>query len=126
MLTHLRQRVERILAQSSRATLSTWGPADIQTSEFECQARGIRLYLRIPRSSDHLFNLEYHDTVVVSTAEWQVRGQARILADEDATPDLVVGPGERGPWTCVVEVTPRRIQIAGTDASQGDTIDMEE
>jgi hypothetical protein len=124
MLAHLRHRVEQTLAQTHRAMLSTWGPADIQSSEFECQAHGMFVYLRVPLSSDHLFNLEFHARVVLSAAEWQMRGHARLIADEDAPPGLTLGAGDHGRWTRLVEIAPQQMRIAGGEGAEDDTIDF--
>lgn len=125
MLLHLRRRVERAMAQAQRVTLSTYGPAGIQSGDFECEARGMRLYLRIPLSSDHLFNLEHHNTVLLATPEWQVRGRARILAEDEAPAGLGPCANEHRPWTQLAEVSPMQFVIAPSAAGEGDTIDCQ-
>ena len=126
MLTHLRQHVATALAPTHSATLATNGPAGLQADLFPCVARGTRLYLLLPCTSDHLLNLDYDPAAVVTAAGWQVRGQARVL-DPAARPD--VGPltdMPSAPWSLVVEVQPTRVTIgrrAGWGAAE--TIDLE-
>lgn len=126
MLEHLRRRVETALAATNQVTLSTCGPADIQSSMVECTARGMRLYLRVPQSSDHLFNLEHHSAVVVTCKQWQVNGCARVMeASEDLSSILAEEDGVRR-WSELVEVTPARIQVYRSGDTPGETIDTSE
>src|SRR3712207_6298913 len=79
MLNHLRQRIAETLAPVRSATLATDGPAGLLAHLLPCAASGTLLYLLVPRTSDHLFNLESHPSVVVATLGWQVHGCARFL-----------------------------------------------
>jgi hypothetical protein len=126
MLTHLRQRIATTPAPVRSVTLATSGPAGLQAHVFPCIASGIRLYLLLPRTSDHLPNLEHDPLVVVTTAGWQVRGRARILtlAEQSAAGALLDAPD--APWSVVVEVQPTRVAIAQCEGwGTAETIDLE-
>ncbi len=56
------------------AVLATSGPAGVQASEFPCEAIDLNLYLLVPQTSDHLFNLEHDSAVTLLTPEWELRG----------------------------------------------------
>src|SRR5436309_2603231 len=94
MLTHLRQHIAATLAPVRSATLATSGPAGLQANVVPCMASDIQLYLLLPRTSDHLLNLEDDPAVVITTAEWQVRGRARMLdiAESPAAATLLAAP----------------------------------
>ena len=68
MLTHLRRHVAATLAPTHSATLATSGPAGLQADLLPCVARGTRLYLLLPCTSDHLLNLDYDPAAVVTAA----------------------------------------------------------
>lgn len=124
MLLHLRRRVEERLAQSPRALLSTCGPAKIQSDEFECQARGLLLYMRVPLASDHLFNLEGGGGVVLTTPCWQVRGSARLLPNDAGPAGLNLGADEAKRWFALLEIQPERVHLFAADGSTVETIDI--
>ena len=98
MLYHLRQRIATTLAPARCATLASHGPAGLQAQLFPCVARDLQLYLLLPSTSDHLLNLESSPSVVVATAEWQVRGRARVLgaAEREAAGVLLDAPDAPG------------------------------
>ena len=125
MLLHLRRRVEERLANTRRALLSTCGPANIQTDDFECEARGFQLYMRVPLSSDHLFNLEASREVVVTAATWKARGLARVLDKADVPRGLMMS-AEFAPWTALIEIRPTRVQLSNADGCITETIDLNE
>ena len=58
MLDKLRDRAIQILTETDRCNLATSGPAGLQASLVRCAGRGTTLYLLVPDTSDHLFNLE--------------------------------------------------------------------
>ncbi len=125
MLNHLRQHVAAALEHVRSATLATSGPAGLQAHVVPCAASGIQLYLLLPCTSDHLLNLEYHPEVVVTTAEWQVVGGARVVP-EAACPVPLLLKAPNTPWSVVVEVRPTRVAIAQpTGWGAAETIDLE-
>lgn len=112
MLLHLRARVAEVLGGTQQVMLATCGPGDIQAGVFPCEARGVRLYVLLPRTSDHLFNLEFSPDVVAATHSWLLRGHARVLAAGLPPAGLHLGEFEDGCRSVMVEVTPLRLQIA--------------
>jgi hypothetical protein len=72
MLDYARQRAIEILKIPRSAVLATSGPAGVQLSEFPCEALDLDLYLLVPQTSDHLFNLEHVSTVSLLTDIWRV------------------------------------------------------
>jgi hypothetical protein len=124
MLNHLRQRVTETLSAARTATLSTHGAAGIQANVFPCESVDLGLYFLVPRTSDHLFNLEYNPEVVVTTETWQVRGVARIAAECPAGLALLQQPDAA--WCQVVTVVPTRLQIERADGpGYSETIDID-
>lgn len=122
MLDKLRDRAAQTLAETNLCTLATTGPAGIQASMVHCAGRGTTLYLLIPDTSDHLFNLESEPEVAVTTETWRLHGTADIVQDST---DLF--PVDQSQWHTVVKITPIRLHIlpAGSGASYGETIDFD-
>jgi hypothetical protein len=81
MLDKLRDRATQILAETDFCTLATTGPAGIQASMVHCAGRGTTLYVLVPDTSDHLFNLESEPEVAVTAETWHLRGTADIVQD---------------------------------------------
>jgi hypothetical protein len=125
MLNHLRQHIATTLEKARSATLATSGPAGLQAHVVPCAASGILLYLLLPRTSDHLLNLEHDPAVVVTTAEWQLSGRGHVVTKvECAAAQLLKAPD--APWSVVVEVQPARVAIAQrTGWGAAETIDLE-
>ena len=124
MLNHLRERVTEALSTVKTATLSTHGAAGIQANVFPCECVGLALYLLVPRTSDHLFNLEHDHEVVVSTEAWQVRGTACVIREPPGGLALLQAPDAA--WCEVVSVCPARVQIEARDGSgHAETIDLD-
>jgi hypothetical protein len=124
MLHHLRQHIAATLEQAHSATLATSGPAGLQAHVVRCAASDIKLYLLLPRTSDHLLNIEHDSAVVVTTVEWQMSGRARVLAEaESAAAPLLKAPD--APWSVVVEIQPTRVSIAQRQGwGAAETIDL--
>ncbi len=118
MLDHLRQRARQVLAAAPTATLSTCGPADIQAGVFPCETLELALYLRVPRSSDHLLNLENSPKVVITTLDWQLRGRAHLVPCSDLPRDLKLLDQPGLEWEEVICVEPERLQIRPRDSSE--------
>ncbi len=109
MLDYARQRAIEALRLPRTAVLATSGPAGVQASEFPCEAIDLNLYLLVPQSSDHLFNLEHDSTVTLLTAGWEVRGEVQIIPPNapDLELDLLREPGAE--WYVLVRVAPCRL-----------------
>ncbi len=90
---------------------ATSGPAGVQASEFPCEAIDLSLYLLVPQTSDHLFNLEHESTVILLTAGWELKGKAHIVSPHapDLELDLLREPGAE--WCALVQVVPCQMQI---------------
>ncbi|HRQ36579.1 MAG TPA: hypothetical protein PLD25_01550 [Chloroflexota bacterium] len=125
MLAHLRQRVEDVLAPVQTANLSTSGPAGIQSRVFPCEAVGMWLYLLVPGTSDHLFNLEHEPTAVVSTKQWQLHGRGCTIPLSQAPPTLSLPHSPDAPGCVLVKIQPMRLQINQPQGwGNGETIDI--
>ena len=109
-----------------RAVLATNGPAGIQAGEFPCEAIELKLYLLVPKTSDHLFNLEYDSTITLLTVGLELKGKAQVIfpGEPEIELDLLREPGAE--WCELVRVDPCRIQIR-KEGSWGnlETIDFE-
>jgi len=115
MNKHLQERIEAILARYHTVTLATGGQAGPQISDVSYQAKHLRLYLFIPRSSDHLFNLETQPEVALLTPAWRLHG--RMIAT-----DNTVAPHD---WQRAVLVEPIRLHILSEDGQNTlETIDF--
>ena len=91
--------------------LATSGPAGVQASEFPCEALGLDLYILVPQTSDHLFNLEHETTVTLLAAGWELKGEAQIVdpGTVDLELNLMQAPGAA--WCALVRITPCQVQI---------------
>ncbi len=126
MLDHLRQRIIETLASVPAATLSTYGPAELQATLLPCEASGLRLYMLLPATSDHLLNLESQPEVVVTTPEWQLRGTAVVLHSIDYPPDLCLPHKPEAQWSRLLEIRPTRLHIRRRNGwGYSETIDIE-
>ena len=124
MLSHLRQRVSETLSTAKAATLATHGAAGIQANVFACESTGLLLYMLVPRTSDHLFNLEHNREVVVTTEAWQLRGVAGIAREQPVGLALLHQPDAA--WCEVVAVRPTRLQIERQGGlGHAETIDID-
>jgi hypothetical protein len=121
MLDYARQHAIAALSLPDRVVLVTSGPAGVQAGEFPCEAKDLALYLLVPRTSDHLFNLEHNPTVSLLSAGWELKGEATLLATS-RVPPAGMAPGEQGfdlvllkdpaaQWCVLVRIDPVRIQI---------------
>lgn len=111
MLDYARQRAREALGTPRIAVLVTSGPAGVQASEFRCEAIELDLYLLVPQTSDHLFNLEHDSIVTVLTVGCELKGQAQIISRgaPDLDLDLWREPGAE--WCVLVQVEPSQVQI---------------
>jgi hypothetical protein len=111
MLDYARQRAMEVLKAVRTAVLATSGPAGVQASEFPCEAVGLDLYILVPQTSDHLFNLEHESTVTLLAAGLELKGDAQIITpgSTDLDMDLLQEPGAA--WCALVRITPCQVQI---------------
>lgn len=111
MLDYARQRAIEFLKVPRTAVLATSGPAGVQASEFPCEAIDLALYLLVPQTSDHLFNLKNEAGVTLLTAAWELKGEAQIIPLDALIPDLDILQEPAALWCVLVRVQPRQIQI---------------
>lgn len=124
MLDKLRDRATQILAETGLCTLATTGPAGLQASMVPCAGRGITLYLLVPDTSDHLFNLETEPEVAITAECWHLRGRADIIQDNN----IEVFLAEQSQWHTVIRITPIRLHILpakGGVVNYAETIDFD-
>lgn len=82
MLDYAQKRAIEALKIPHRVVLATSGPAGLLVSEFPCEAMGLKLYLLLPKTSDHLFNLEHGAHVSLVTDVWELKGEAHIISSD--------------------------------------------
>jgi hypothetical protein len=111
MINYARERAEMILKPARTAILATIGPAGLQLSEFPCEAFELDLYLLLPRTSDHLFNIEQDDRVALHTEKWELTGKGRILSPKEKVPQIDLFPKAEVGWYVLLKVTPGQIQV---------------
>jgi hypothetical protein len=111
MLDYARQRALEVLKDTRNVVLATSGPAGVQASEFPCEAVSLDLYLLVPQTSDHLFNLEYETTVTLLAAGWELKGKAQIVASGTADLELNLTQAPGAAWCALVRITPCQVQI---------------
>jgi hypothetical protein len=111
MLDYARLRAIEALRAPRTAILATSGPAGIQAGEFSCEAIDLDLYLLVPQTSDHLFNLEHDSAATLLTADWELKGEAQIVSP--AALDLALGLLQKpeAKWCALVRVAPSQMQI---------------
>lgn len=124
MLNHLRERVMETLSGARTVTLSTHGAAGVQANVLSCESVDLGIYILVPRTSDHLLNLEHNPEVVVTTESWQLRGTAGIAGDRPAGLALLQRPDAA--WCELVAIRPTRLQIEPQGSLEyAETIDMD-
>jgi hypothetical protein len=116
MLDHLRQKAAQTLASARFVVLSSFGPADIQSSRVKCTSKDLTLYVLIPHNSDHLLNLEHRPGVVVMAEAWELQGTARVLPQNKIPIELqlaehLMDSNLLSASACVVEIHPSRLTI---------------
>lgn len=125
MLDYARQRAIEALRNHRKAVLATSGPAGLRASEFLCEAIDLDLYLLVPRTSDHLFNLEHDSTVTLLTASWELKGEAHIFSPDTSILELNLLREPAAKWSALVRVDPCQMQIRKEDGwGNLETIDL--
>lgn len=125
MLEHLRQRVIQTLAGVRTVTLSTYGPAELQASRLPCEVVGIDLYVLVPRTSDHLFNIESRPEVVAVNETWNLSGMASLVPCAQYPSEFALVRLPEAAWSEVVKIQPSRLTILrSASGSPGETIDV--
>jgi hypothetical protein len=92
-----------------------------------CERVGICLFILVPHTSDHLFNLESNPEVVAVNRHWNLRGLARQVAPDAAPPQLHLMHTPEAGWSALIEIQPRQVNIVGESASgYSETIDIDD
>jgi hypothetical protein len=126
MLDYARQRVRESLSIPCTAVLATNGPAGLQAGEFPCEAIDLELFLLVPVTSDHLFNLEHDSSVTLLTAGWEMKGHAHIISSEPYYLKLNLLREPSAKWCALVKVKPFMLQIRRKEGwGNLETIDLE-
>ena len=111
MLDYARQRAIYALGTPRIAVLVTSGPAGVQASEFPCEVIDLNLYLLVPQTSDHLFNLEHDAGVTVLAAGCELKGKAHIISRDMSDLELTLLQVSGAKWCVLVRVEISQVQI---------------
>jgi hypothetical protein len=111
MLDYARAHAIQILQLARSAVLATHGPAGLQVAEFPCEAVDLDLYLLLPWTSDHLFNLEQDPCVILLTPSWELKGHARLISPTPPELELDLLKEPAAQWCVLLRVDPLRIHV---------------
>jgi hypothetical protein len=125
MFDYAQQRALEVLGNPRAAVLVTNGPAGIQVGEMACVLSGLHLYLLVPQTSDHLFNLECEATVTLLIARSEVKGRAQIISREEASLDCDLLRDSTAEWCALVRVEIAQVQLRSeTGWGNRETLDL--
>jgi hypothetical protein len=125
MLDYAHQRALEALGTPRIAVLVTNGPAGVQAGEFPCVALGLRLYLLVPQTSDHLFNLEHESTVTLLIARCELKGKAQLIQRGAVDLDCALLREPRADWCAFLRVEIFQMQIWSEEGwGNRETIDL--
>jgi hypothetical protein len=129
MLDKLRAEALALIAATSHCTLSTAGPAGVQASVVACMVYDACIYVHVPSTVDHLFNLEQTMELVLTTPQWQLRGVGLALGDAQGlhgTAPHAISESARMAGHLLIEVFPLRMHIeAAGQRRYRETIDFD-
>jgi hypothetical protein len=111
MLDYTRQRAAEVLRIPRTVVLATSGPAGMQVSELHYEALELEIYLLVPKTSDHLFNLEYDSDVTLLTAGWELKGKAHILSSGESDLQMNLLRELESEWYMLVRVDPFQVHV---------------
>ena len=111
MLDYAHQRAREALSTPRTVVLATSGPAGVQAGEFPCEAIDLQLFLLVPQTSDHLFNLEHDSSVTLLTTGWEMKGNAKIISSEALNLKLGLLQDPSAKWCVLLRVDPCLLQI---------------
>jgi hypothetical protein len=125
MFDYAHQRALELLGTPRTAVLVSNGPAGVQVGEFPCDASGLSLYLLVPQTSDHLFNLEYESTVTLLIAQCELKGRAQIISRGAVNPDCALLQNPAADWGAFVHVEISQVQIRSDEGwGNRETLDL--
>jgi hypothetical protein len=113
MLDYARHRARELLQAAHSAVLATSGSAGVQAGEFPCETAGLIVYMLLPGTSDHLFNLESNPAAALLTAGWEMKGTARVIPVDELPFGLSLAGGPGAAWCVILEVMPLQLQVRG-------------
>lgn len=87
MLDYGYQRALEVMRFVSKVLIATDGPAGLLVGEFQCQSHGMQIFLFLPNTSDHLFNLENNPAVTLFCSGWEISGRGHIISDSSIPHD---------------------------------------
>lgn len=129
MLDKLRAEALALIAATPACILSTTGPAGVQASVVACLVCESHIYVLVPSTIDHLFNLEHQLEVVLTSLCWQLRGAAVVVSEGGELYGSVpqeIGLRARSTGCTPVEVFPLRIHLEAAGSRRyRETIDFD-
>lgn len=111
MLNYAQRRVIEALKTVNRVVLASNGPAGLLVSEFPCRAVGLNLYLLVPKTSDHLFNLEHDSAVSLVSHNWELKGEVKIIPVDSCDFEPGAWQYQEPEWWVIIQVIPVQIQF---------------
>jgi hypothetical protein len=114
MLNQLRAEALALIANTPNCILSTIGPAGVQASAVTCVIHAGCVYVLVPSTLDHLFNIEHELEVVLTSAIWQLRGAALAIGESTelhGTAPNAIQACARASGTTLVEIFPLRMHL---------------
>lgn len=130
MLDKLRAEALALIAATPQCTLSTIGPAGVQASIVMCFVCQDCVYVLLPSTADHLFNLGHTLEVVLTDRLWQLRGTARLLCDTDDLGRTAWQEGHlyaRSTGHTLIRVFPLRMHLEANDRRRyRETVDFDD
>lgn len=114
MLSQLRAEGLALIDATPNCILSTVGPAGVQASVVRCVVHASCVYVLVPSTLDHLFNIEHELEVVLTCSSWQLRGAALALGDATGlrgTAPAAIQARAHATGTTLVEVFPLRMDL---------------
>jgi nitroimidazol reductase NimA-like FMN-containing flavoprotein (pyridoxamine 5'-phosphate oxidase superfamily) len=125
MLNYSRERAGEMLKATHTAILATNGLAGVQMNEFPYEAIGLDIYVLVPRTSDHLFNLEHDDRVALHTAQCEIIGKGQVLKSKEKWPKIPLVPKTETSLYILIKIILSQIQVLRTDGwGPSETIDL--
>lgn len=127
MFDYVRLRASETIKDVRSVVLATSGPAGVQANEFTCEAHGLLLYLLLPQTSDHLYNLEHDSQVTLLAHGWQVKGNAQVITAQEAPDSLRLLQNAGARWSTLLRIEVCVLQITGVKGwGNIETIDLTE
>ncbi len=125
MFDYAHQRALEVIGTPRIAVLVTNGPAGVQVGEFSCAVLGLSLYLLVPQTSDHLFNLECESAVTLLITLCEVKGRAQIVARGAVHPDCALLRNPAADWGAFVRIEISQVQIRSEEGwGNRETLDL--